>query len=263
MDIGTLFSTILFIGPGFLIRTIEDEFFTNSNRFDNNEKHVVKAFFDSFIILLVNMFFLKILFKYNFYSFNYFVSKFDTIIFFIKYVILTFITSFIYVFLKRLANFISRIIKNCLGKITLSLLKTMKEMEYKIYEFFKLEIIETSYPTIWESIISDSEGLIGKIITIERDNVLISCGYQGEVTRINTDTKEIKLTNTKEIKSYMLDKEFLKNYIGTIDFEYFDFETGTLLKCYTPIENAFEKFNRRNESVLQANEWEKMPFLIH
>lgn len=240
MDIGTIFSTILFIGPGFLIRFIEDYLYPNSNRFDNNEKPIVKAFIDSFFILIINLLILKNLFKYNFIDFNYFVSKFEIINFFFTYVLLTFATCVIY------ACFIKR------GVILLRIYIINWFNSYSTDN----KIIETQFPTIWDSIFNNSiNDFYGKVITIEKEGQLISCGYIGEFPKINAETKELKLVTTREIQNCMTSEEFRKNYIETIEFEYFDFETGTLIKCYKLINDAFEKFvYKEPEKELQTNE---------
>jgi hypothetical protein len=239
MDIVTIFSTILFIGPGFLIQFIEDYLYPNSNRFDNNERHIVKAFIDSFFIIIINLIILKNFFRYNFIDFNYFVSKFEIINFFITYVLITFVTCVIY------ACFIKRCII-CLRIYIVNMFNDSTDNK----------ITETKFPTIWDSIFNNSiNDFYGKVITIEKEGNQISCGYIGEFPKINAETKELKLVTTKEIQNCMDSEEFRINYIDTIEFEYFDFETGTLIKCYKLINDAFTEFvNREAEEVLQTNE---------
>lgn len=259
MDIGTIFSTILFIGPGFYIRMLEDDLFPNSNRFDKNERYFVKAFIDSFFILIINLFILKSLSKYNFFDFKYFVSKFEIINFFIKYVFLTFITCCVYAcFIKRIARFLRRLLRNSYNgsKFGNAIRETVGNISDKIYKHLNLKVIETQFPTIWDSIIHDyNNNFYGKIVAIEKDGQIISCGYIGELTGINTETKELKLVTTKEIQECMNSKDFMENYIETIEFEYFDFETGILIKCYKLINDALEKYvNRIEDKEFQTNE---------
>lgn len=235
MDIGTIFSGILFIGPGFLIRMLEDDLYPNSNRFDNSERNIIKAFIDSFFILIINLTLLKKIFKYNFFDFNYFVNKFETIDFFIKYVFLTFCICCIYTcIIKRFIKF-SRL--------------------FVVNEINGESNVETPFPTIWDSIFNDySYDFYEKVITIEKEGQLISCGYVEELPRINAETKELKLVDTKKVQKYMNQVKFKEHYIDIIEFEYFDFETGTLIKCYRLVKDAFKIYDNKEKKELQTNE---------
>ena len=106
---------------------------------------------------------------------------------------------------------------------------------------------ETKFTTIWDEIFENKAiNLTDVYISIEKDGNIITQGVLKSYSPPNFKNKELKLCYTNDIKK-ILEEDKSKNesemLFDEISMEYFNFETGILVKFYD-----MSKYNNYVES---------------
>lgn len=214
MDIATILSTILFLGPGFFINLVEDQFWATTNKDKKYESYILESFIYSIIILVINLLFLTFKFEIELIKFNDLISELNNIIFFIKYILLTIISSFIVLAIKKILFEVILFIKN----------KNKSKNKNKVKQF-------TKYPTVWDKIFNNNKINVNELVfSISKGDVIISQGFLSSHSRLNAESKEIELFCTKDIADYLNDEKFVSENLEDIDFEYYDINNDVLIK---------------------------------
>lgn len=226
MDIATILSTILFLGPGFFINLLEDQFWATTNKEKKYESYILESFIYSIMILVINILFLKFMFKIELLKFDDLISGLNNIIFFIKYILLTIISSFIVLAIKKVLFEVVLFIKN----------------KNKVKQF-------TKYPTVWDKIFNNNKINVNELVfSISKGDVIISQGFLSSHSRLNAESKEIELFCTKDTADYLNDEKFVSENLEDIDFEYYDINNDVLIKGLRFRKGAF--YNCEVEEVV-------------
>lgn len=214
----TIFIAVLFSIPGFTAEMLEDRIFGKITKEKSDFDKTVSAIIYSSFIILLNLTIMSKFFNIKINTFESLVAKLMNIQFFIKYVILTFAVCILFIFIKKyIWDFVVRVCINIWRKIN----KLPKE---------------TRFSTVWEEIFENpKEPIMNKIISIEKDGDLITCGVLARYSTQNGKKKEFLLIETSETAEYLeADKELDKDekLLSKIDMEYYDQESGHLIKFY-------------------------------
>lgn len=221
---GTIITAVLFSVPGFFVNKIQERLFPSTRKNLSDIDKTVSAIIYSTFIILINLIIISILniakiLNVNINDFSQLQSKLQSIDFFIKYLCLSGISSIVVVLIKE--YIVDRIILNIVN------LKNVT---------FNGGIEETKYNTVWDSIFENNkEPIKDSYVSIEKDGELITQGVLDMYSHPGLSKKEFKLIESQEFKRYLeadkiLDKD--KKLLDKVDMEYFDMETGVLIKFY-------------------------------
>lgn len=189
-----------------------------------------KSFLLSFIVLIINILILKILFGSNINTFIDLINNVYNIIFFIKYCALT---VFICVLVALLKPLIVRLFVSFYNNI----LNKKTDREYTIFN------------DLWNIIFYNPKFDVSKhVFTIEKNGIIITCGFVKNVTPKGRDKKKIILTFTEVVRSYFNDEEFAEKNLSEIVAEYYDLDSDVLIKAYNA-EAIIEDINNRIASA--------------
>ena len=229
----TIVVAIMFSVPGILVNRINKRLFPKSF-YDNSEyEKTVVAIPTSIIVLFINYIVMNKLFNLNITSIDILIDRMNNLRFLFKYTILTFISCVV------VALIIEKVFKNLVLKAS------------NIYRKIKNIPIETQYTSAWESIFeNENEPVNDMYIVIEKDGKVVTQGLVEEYTPPNNDKRDISLVFTKQFEQCLNEEENLpddEKMFGIIDREYYDFNTGVLIKIYNN-----EKIKKRNEEEKQA-----------
>ena len=225
-----IFIAILFLIPGFLIEKITNRIFQKTiiedySDFDKTVKYIIL----SIETMIINIIFIsKVCKNTDLKTVTQLQEKLGEIEFLIKYLGLTILVCGILIFLNELLKrgilYISNIIRDKNNLPT-----------------------ETKFTTIWDEIFENKAiNLTDVYISIEKDGNIITQGVLKSYSPPNFKNKELKLCYTNDIKK-ILEEDKSKNesemLFDEISMEYFNFETGTLVKFYD-----MSKYNNYVES---------------
>lgn len=229
----TIVVAIMFSVPGILVNKIKKRLFPKSF-YDNSEyEKTIVAIPISILILFINYLVMNKVFKLNITSINVLLGRMDDLNFLFKYTILTFISCVL------LSLIIEKIFKPVILKM-INFYKSKKNMP-----------IESKYTSVWEQIFENEDNPVNDMyISIEKDGEIITQGLVEEYTPPNNDKRDISLVFTKQFEQCLNEEENLpddEKMFGIIDREYYDFNTGVLIKIYNN-----EKIKKRNEQQKQA-----------
>lgn len=233
MEFNVLITTIIFFGSGFYALKIEDRTWANCNGKNSTEKTLVNAFILSILTNFFNYLVINYIFKIDIRLIENLISRFSSFKFLFCYVLLTSVTSYASIYALHYYHIARIKIKNVLKN---------KNIFKKSDNITLVE--ETTYPTIWDSIMSEKNDFINPniIFSIEQ-NDKISYGHVGESPRLNSTEKEIKLIDTVILNGYMEHEEFKNNYVKRTKYEYYDLDRGYIIRCYELEDDAFNKFH--------------------
>lgn len=231
MDIGTILSTVLFLGPGFLVRFISGWIWEPISDEESSEEGIVKAFIYSFIILMINILIIKFKSSREINTFTDLINSIYEIDFFLKYILLMAITSFIFTLLKTKGfEFAVEVYNNIFNK--------------------KIDRKYTTFSDLWNVIFYNPEFDVSKhVFIIEKNGAMITCGFIKNVTSKGRDKKKIVFKLTDVVKRYFDNKDFVEKNLKKITIEYYDLETDVLIKAYNA-EAILADINRRNAPAL-------------
>lgn len=225
-----IFIAILFLIPGFLIEKITNRIFQKTiiedySDFDKTVKYIIL----SIETMIINIIFIsKVCKNTDLKTVTQLQEKLGEIEFLIKYLGLTILVCGILIFLNELLKrgilYISNIIRDKNNLPT-----------------------ETKFTTIWDEIFENKAiNLTDVYISIEKDGNIITQGVLKSYSPPNFKNKELKLCYTNDIKK-ILEENKSKNesemLFDEISMEYFNFETGILVKFYD-----MSKYNNYVES---------------
>ena len=225
-----IFIAILFLIPGFLIEKITNRIFQKTiiedySDFDKTVKYIIL----SIETMIINIIFIsKVCKNTDLKTVTQLQEKLGEIEFLIKYLGLTILVCGILIFLNELLKrgilYISNIIRDKNNLPT-----------------------ETKFTTIWDEIFENKAiNLTDVYISIEKDGNIITQGVLKSYSPPNFKNKELKLCYTNDIKE-ILEEDKSKNesemLFDEISMEYFNFETGILVKFYD-----MSKYNNYVES---------------
>ncbi len=225
-----IFIAILFLIPGFLIEKITNRIFQKTiiedySDFDKTVKYIIL----SIETMIINIIFIsKVCKNTDLKTVTQLQEKLGEIEFLIKYLGLTILVCGILIFLNELLKrgilYISNIIRDKNNLPT-----------------------ETKFTTIWDEIFENKAiNLTDVYISIEKDGNIITQGVLKSYSPPNFKNKELKLCYTNDIKK-ILEEDKSKNesemLFDEISMEYFNFETGILVKFYD-----MSKYNNYVES---------------
>ncbi|MDF2505606.1 hypothetical protein [Clostridium sp.] len=214
MDIGTILSTVLFLGPGFLLRLISTWIEEPACDEESTEVIFTKSFIFSFIILIANMMILKLVFHREINTFTDLINNIYNIIFFVKYCILTvFICIFVAILKPIAVKLLVEFYNNIFNK--------KKDRKY------------TTFNDLWNIIFYNPDFDVSKhVFTIQKNETIITHGFIKNVTPKGRGKKKIILTLTDIVSDYFNDKEFAEKNLSEIVVEYYDFDSDILIKAY-------------------------------
>lgn len=230
MDIATILSTVLFLGPGFFVRFISGWIGEPTCDEESSEEGIVKAFIYSFIILLINIFIIKFKSSREMNTFTDLINSIYEINFFLKYILLMITTSLIFTLLKTKGfEFAVRLYNKILNKNI--------DREYTVYS------------DLWNVIFYNPNLDISKhIFTIEKNGIRLTQGFIKNVSSKGRQKKSMVLNLTDIVNDYFEDEEFTKKNLSEIEREYYDFDSDVLIKMYKA-EAILEDINLRNTKV--------------
>lgn len=222
---------IIFFAPGFIYNHAKRRIFPRTLRSISDFELTVNSIINSTVILFINIILIRYL--YNPFAVYFKWSKEITINnienlqtylgnvnFFIAYFILTIIVCIVYAIVNQL--FIRKIIDFFINK--------------KRVLFGETE--ESDFSSVWDEIFENkNNSLSDKYIEIKKDGETITQGLIKLYPNPNA-RKEFLLMETEEFKAFLENDKELKRQgkepiFDVIDDEYYDFETGTLIKFYS------------------------------
>lgn len=208
----TIFISVLFSIPGFIANMLEDRLFNKITIEKTNFDKTIPAIIYSSLILILNVTVMKNIFKVKINTFYELIQKLSNLEFFNKYLLLSFATCFIFVFVKVY-------IWDKLVLFFINIWRKLRNLPS-----------ETKFNTVWEEVFENPENpIMDKIISIEKDGVVISKGVLEKFNSHNGKNREFLLIETEETKEFLEDPE---NLLDKIDMEYYDQDSGHLIKFY-------------------------------
>lgn len=225
---------ILFLIPGFLIDKMSSSFFPRTIKECGEFDKTVNCIILSIVVMFVNIIFIKIFFKnINIDTIASLQNKLGEIDFLMTYLLLTFCICIITTFFNE----------HIFGKSILWLNNKFRKANKRPKE--------TKFPTVWDEIFENSNvNLENVYMTIEKDGEIITQGTLKSHSPPNFNNKELLLCYTNDIKKILEDDKLKskdKMLFDEIDMEYFNFETGILVKIYD-----MSKYNNYIESNSEA-----------
>lgn len=215
----SLVPALIFIFPGFFIEILYRRFIPKSADNDVSEYNkITKAFLFSLAVVILNLVIIKYFFSININSLTQLQERILGLTFLIKYTMLTVLSSVViaYLWSCHVVSIIRRLFNWYRGK------KNLPE--------------ETKYPAVWDEIFENPKiDLKNRVVMIEKDGNLISCGFLESFSPANKENKDIALTYSNYIKEYIeKDKELApgEKILEIVAYEYYDFSTGNLIKIY-------------------------------
>ncbi len=231
MEIATILSTVLFLGPGFFMFIISDWIEEPRCDEESNQDSITKSFLMSFLILCINLLVLKFIFNTNIYTFTELLNKIYTFEFFIKYCLLTAVMCFVVALLKP---YVTKFVIYIYNK----LLNNKVDREY------------STYSDLWNYIFYNPEFDISKhVFIIEKSGVKITQGFIKSVSPKGSNKKNIVFDFTDVVKDYFENKDFAKENLSEIVKEYYDFDTDVLIRAYKA-EAILEDIDKRIASAV-------------
>ena len=227
----TIITAVLFSVPGFIVDRVNERLFPGTKKTMSDIDKTVSAIINSSIVIIINIAIISILswmgvINLELTSFDILQDKLLDIDFFTKYILLTSISCIIWGFLNEL------VIKKLILKI----------INFRNNKSGALE--ESEFETVWDEIFENKDQpLENTYISIEKDGELITQGLICRYTGPGSARREFYLTYTSVFKEYLDADELLpedKKLLSKIDREYFDFETGILIKFYN--KEKFENY---------------------
>ncbi len=214
----TIFIAIIFSVPGIMVSKIYKRLFPKSFEEKSEYEKTIIAIPISTLVLMINIFILNVILNQNIYTITYLLSLLYNFIFLTLYIILTVMSCFIVVFLKR----------KLFEPITLKLINWYNKKKYNP--------TESKFSSEWENIFENPEVDVNDMyVSIEKDGKIITQGLLAGYSPPNQKKRDISLIGTKEFKEYLINDRMLdddKKLFDKIDREYYDFETGILIKIY-------------------------------
>ncbi|MBZ6007284.1 hypothetical protein K1514_15430 [Paraclostridium bifermentans] len=214
----TIFSAVIFSIPGFFAEILEDRLFGKIKKEKSDFEKTISAIVYSSFIIVLNLIIMKLLFNIDINTFSELPKKLNDIRFFVKYIILTFFGCILFIFIKKY-------IWDNLVRISINQWRTWRNLPQ-----------ETKFSTIWEEVFENSkQPVINKVISIEKDGDFITCGVLSRYSAQNGKKKEFLLIETAETANYIKSDKDLsleEKLLYKIDMEYYDQESGHLIKFY-------------------------------
>lgn len=207
-----IFTVVLFSVPGFIANILEDRLFNKITRDKTQFDKTVPAVVYSSLIMILNMITFDKFLNIKIKTFGELIKRLSNIDFYFKYIVVTFFTCIIFVFFK----------KYIWESLILFLINKWRK--------FNNLSVETKFSTVWEEIFDNPEKpIMDKIISIEKDGNIITSGVLERYSTYNGKHREFLLIETNETREYLNDT---KNLLSKIDMEYYDQDSGHLIKFY-------------------------------
>lgn len=230
MDITTILSTVLFLGPGYLIRLISDWIEEPTSDEETIEVGTTKTFIFSFVVLIINVLILKFAYNKNINTFTDLLNNIFNITFFVKYCILT---VFICIVIALLKPYLFKFSIGFYNKI----FNKYRDRKY------------STYSDLWNLIFYNPEFDVSKhVFTIEKNGIIVTQGFIKNATPKGRDKKKVILTFTDIVKDYFTDEDFRNKNLSEIVTEYYDFDSDVLIRAYHA-EAILEDINKRIASA--------------
>lgn len=208
---------VLFLIPGSFVNIILDRFFPKSVKEKGDFEKTIYAVIYSSIIIFINLILMKYLRKIDINTFSELQSRLVNITFFIKYIILTAVSSFLFVLIKKIYE-----------KIELCIVNNIRRKN-------KLPA-ETEFATVWDEIFENKKiDLANTYIAVIKDGQLISHGCLKSHSPPNLDNRELLLIGTKGFEAFLENDKILpdgQKLLDIIDKEYYNLNTGVLIRFY-------------------------------
>lgn len=227
----TIITAVLFSVPGFIVNEISERLFPGTKKTMSDIDKTVSAIINSSIVIIINLAIISILNKFGWINFklstfSILQDKLVSIPFFVKYILLTSISCLIWVFLNELV----------VKKLILIIVNFRNNINGSLNE--------SKFETVWDEIFENRlEPLKNVYISIEKDGELITQGLIVRYTGPGAPRREFYLKYTSTFKEYLDGDKLLtedKKLLSKIDREYFDCETGILIKFYN--KEKFENY---------------------
>lgn len=209
---------ILFSVPGILVNKIEKRIDPKSFEEISEYEKTIIAIPISAVILLLNILAMNLISKEKIYSIDILLKMMNNFSFLGGYIFLTTITCLIISFMKM----------KIIDQLILTIINTVKKRNNMP--------IETKYPSEWEKIFENSDDPVNDMyISIEKDGKRITQGILAGYSPPNQKNRDISLIATNEFNEYLSNDSTLddsKKLLNIIKKEYYDFNTGILIKIY-------------------------------
>ena len=208
---------VLFIIPGSIVNIILDRFFPKSKKEKSDFEKTIHAIIYSSVIIFINLVIMNKVKNINVSTFTDLQEMLSDITFFIEYIVLTFISSILFV-----------IIKGIYEKIELSIVNIIRKLK-------KLPT-ESKFATIWDELFENKDiDLSDTYITIIKDGKIISQGCLKTHSPPNLENRELLLIGTKDFKAFLKNDIRLEDdekLLDIVDKEYYNLNTGVLIRFY-------------------------------
>lgn len=224
-----IFIVLIFIGPGVSIKAYQNYMSVLSDK-NNSKKTLYEQMFtivaNSIITMLfsigcINITILILFGKSNVItSLSGLIALLDKLTFTVPYIMINAIMGLLWV--KIYEGYIAQYIHNVRNKI--------------LTQKYGVKSISKEEPTVWEDIFFNPKITEEwMIVSIFKDGDYITSGRIAGYNEGKTDINELEIRNVYEVEKVLaMDKEKkdAKKWLGYVDFEYFNAETGLQIKFY-------------------------------
>lgn len=213
-----IISLILFVFPGVFINLLYKQYLPKSKQEPSDYEKAVIAFIYSFMVLVLNIVVMKFIFKKEIETLDQLLGYFKNTSFLLKYVFLTIFTSMLFAIVWHY------------------IFKYLILWAYNFYRKLRGLPKETRFSSVWDEIFENPDNdMTDAYVVIEKDGDIISQGIIDLYSPIDSKDKEIKLICTDSFKKYLENDKLLtedEKIFNEIDYEYYNIETGVLIKFY-------------------------------